>query len=1424
MKIKQKNQIFISSVYVLLISIVLLLAPSVVKAQTEFKDGQDNVIGTSDSRMIVTIAETTDYVKLQVAMLGRIQANGFSFTLLYQPSTLTLTDNTFSANVLPPHIGDISEGVVTIAPELVSLNFDWNANNQQSVTGGSASGMVSLRTSIATSGTAYFLALPAREVKQIYTIYFKKNNLGKDLNVSDLGFFSQTNIPRIFSRWAYGSTAVTYGEGSLSDNYFVHPELFTYRSASYAEADSISGINRVTASANIYGTFYRNRSNLPPSGSLIVSNTSGSAGAVSNTGLLENDMIQYHGFIYSAEVADIITSDFSDSLYIDGVKYFPNASEIAAGKFIFGGKTFYIIQKATTSTDQSFVDHSLLVGLLADTDYYAWSFVRYAFSGSNTYVSVSGRLDFRTGECQPVAEPAVLDQSFCGTATVADLFAGVATGNTVRWYGSETSLFPMSSTDELEDGASYFVSTVTPEGCESDRVAVRVTLNTGLSSPIAETPQRFCAPATVNLLQATGIGIQWYESETAVTPMLSTDELQDGVTYYAVQSMANCTSSVRTAVKALVRSFIPEMSVIRSPQSLCGTPTLEDIATDGSAIVWYDAESNGNKLPLTTPLLNGETYYAARTAGNGCESARTPVVIEIGTVLPDEPEITSPQVFCPGTVLSSIAVPNNQIVWYASDTDGTALPAETILTDGVTYYAAQQAGDCQSAIRTEVFISISQTASGAPVVPAVQPPLCEGSTLADLTITGTRIIWYATESETTQLPATTLLENGIVYWAAQSSGTCQSGRVAVEANINIPNVPIVTITRQVLCNNAIIADLEASVAAGSYLRWYASASVADADSIPGRTRLVDGSTYYARTLSGECLSASSAGVTAILAGDLNAPVATSPQTFCSNAVVADLRATGAGIRWYTSSTNSVPMLSTDQLEDGAIYFASQSIGSCESPERTAVKVIIDNEVLIPSPVIVSPQGLCSPAVLANVAVPVDIANDVVWYATENSTDPLDPLSTNINTGDSFYAALRLGDCESAVRTKVDVTLAQTVGRPEIASPQNFCEGTTLASVTVPNNQIVWYATATGAFALDPATILLSGVYYAAQQAGACQTAVSDRQTVTINIGSRAAAPVADSPQSFYCRGVIANLQVTGSNVVWYDAPTNGTALSLTTPLVNGRTYYATQGTGSCRSETRTAVTATIIILEAPVAQARQLFCNFAGATVADLQATGEGILWYASPTATQPLPLNTPLVVGETYYAAQAVGSCISAARTPVTVGEGVEIVQKDNHILVINNNFETNGGFDFTYYIWYKNGSKVKEGSHGAGKGGYYIEGEPNGVTLDPAAEYIVELTEKDGSTYYACPATITIVQSKGSISVYPNPLVYSRVVYVDANLEESALESAYIEIYSPLGSYIGKVKAQRLTPVHLPEEKGVYVLKFNSLKIEEYFKIIVK
>jgi hypothetical protein len=58
----------------------------------------------------------------------------------------------------------------------------------------------------------------------------------------------------------------------------------------------------------------------------------------------------------------------------------------------------------------------------------------------------------------------------------------------------------------------------------------------------------------------------------------------------------------------------------------------------------------------------------------------------------------------------------------------------------------------------------------------------------------------------------------------------------------------------------------------------------------------------------------------------------------------------------------------------------------------------------------------------------------------------------------------------------------------------------------------------------------------------------------------------------------------------------------------------------------------------------------AGATLANIVVSGSTIQWYASATATTPLPLNTPLVNNTTYYATQTINGVQSVARLAVTI------------------------------------------------------------------------------------------------------------------------------------------------------------------------------
>lgn len=74
------------------------------------------------------------------------------------------------------------------------------------------------------------------------------------------------------------------------------------------------------------------------------------------------------------------------------------------------------------------------------------------------------------------------------------------------------------------------------------------------------------------------------------------------------------------------------------------------------------------------------------------------------------------------------------------------------------------------------------------------------------------------------------------------------------------------------------------------------------------------------------------------------------------------------------------------------------------------------------------------------------------------------------------------------------------------------------------------------------------------------------------------APIGNPNQTFTTGQTLANLVVAGSNIKWYDGSlnrnANATFLPLSTPLVSGTTYFASQTINSYESPTRLGVLAT----------------------------------------------------------------------------------------------------------------------------------------------------------------------------------------------------------------------------------------------------------
>ncbi|WP_157676756.1 T9SS type B sorting domain-containing protein [Chryseobacterium sp. T16E-39] len=171
-------------------------------------------------------------------------------------------------------------------------------------------------------------------------------------------------------------------------------------------------------------------------------------------------------------------------------------------------------------------------------------------------------------------------------------------------------------------GAQYYVTQYNE--CESTKVPFKVFSIQG-TPPTANTQQTFCAAnqPKASDIQITGQNIKWYDAAGNILP--ATTSLVNGQTYYASQTINGCESN-KISIHVTVNNT-PKPAA-NTAQDFCASanPTLANLVVTGTSLVFYSA--TGNVLPLTTPLVHGQTYFVTQTI-NGCESEKQSIAVTL---------------------------------------------------------------------------------------------------------------------------------------------------------------------------------------------------------------------------------------------------------------------------------------------------------------------------------------------------------------------------------------------------------------------------------------------------------------------------------------------------------------------------------------------------------------------------------------------------------------------------------------------------------------------------------------------------------------------------------------------------------------------------------------------------------------------------
>lgn len=289
--------------------------------------------------------------------------------------------------------------------------------------------------------------------------------------------------------------------------------------------------------------------------------------------------------------------------------------------------------------------------------------------------------------------------------------------------------------------------------------------------PSSSSSQQFCIQqnATLNNITITGQNIKWYDASTGGNLLTNTTLLQNGVTYYASQTINGCESN-RIPVTITIQNTVAPTG--NANQSFCSSQnaTLNDIVVSGSNITWYSTLNGTTIIPSTALLTNNTTYYATQTI-NGCESpTRFSVAINlINTLNATNYTETLCDNLNNGTETVNLSNYNTQLI---SSTSGASFSYYTTYNGAENQIASDKINDYQNfqlSVETKIIyvridstngchqiVELKLTVVKKPVISISDiMPICEGSSITVDAGTGFDNYSWSTGSTTSSISIST---------------------------------------------------------------------------------------------------------------------------------------------------------------------------------------------------------------------------------------------------------------------------------------------------------------------------------------------------------------------------------------------------------------------------------------------------------------------------------------------------------------------------------------------------------------------------------------------------------------------------------------------------------------------------------------------
>src|SRR5690606_31602302 len=579
--------------------------------------------------------------------------------------------------------------------------------------------------------------------------------------------------------------------------------------------------------------------------------------------------------------------------------------------------------------------------------------------------------------------------------------------------------------------------------------------------------------------------------------------------------------------------------------------------TGGTAPYTYSWSPSGGTGASASNLVAG-TYTVTVTDANGCKTTQTVAITQ--PPVPYEIELVSQtDITCNGANDGSITVKvNGGAPPYTYSWTPAAGNSASISNLSAGVYTLTVTDALNDTVTDTYTITEPAVLSGT--IGSVTNVNCNGASDGSATVTaagGTAPYTYMWSNGMTTATANNLTAGNYSVTITDDNGCTTTSSIAITE----PAALVVTGTStDISCFGQNDGSASVTVSGGATPYTYLWSNAQTGTSISG----LSGGTYTVTVTDGNGCSQTES-FTIVEPGFVHPPVATN-QNFCTgqNATLNDIVITGSNIKWYNATTGGTLLPGTTVLTNGTTYYASQTVGTCESSTRMAVQITLGQG----TPLSTTQLNVCSNTRIQNMSVDGFNYTQLEWYNSATGTTEL-PASQLLAT-QTYYVSSVTGTCVSP-RQAIQVAVAAGVGVPTAVSPQTACGNTTLDDLVVtkdPNATLRWYSSTQSMTPLANSTVVSSGTYYVQQVIGNCE---SLRVAVAVQVVNPT-APTMTSINT--CEGnTIADLNTASVKYVWYTDNSTTTALPDTYVITPG-TYYIAQEVSGCIS-TRTSVTVTV---------------------------------------------------------------------------------------------------------------------------------------------------------------------------------------------------------------------------------------------------------